>query len=791
MKKIQLLLALLVASVCSVQGTWAQGTEDNPIVVNLLEPGSLGTEVLYHVEHVKNVKYLKVTGEMNEDDWTTLSLMDSIFVMDLGDATATVIPSQTFSSKFLNNPSLILPQGLTEIGDYSFYNSSVSDITFPFTLKKIGNNAFQGTRLNNIILPNSVNTIGKSAFANCSSLNSVQLSENLSSIGDYCFSGCRNLNQCPLPLQLSTIGQYAFYNCEKLNTRIPQSVKSIGSSAFSYCAIDSVFLPEGISFGTERDGTTNMQKTITFERCPNLVYIEFPTSFYDIPRGGLYRYCSNLQTIVFKSPTVVQGDVPSLSSLQVVKVPDFAVPSYKLDNTWYNYKIEGISTESIDYWSIYQPLTLNNSRLEGTPTVHIMSTGSLKVNGDRAMTLDKFVTDVNGANGNRAQVISNCENVSILGQYQHAFYSPAKKWSFLSLPFDVKVSDIVCQSGSKAVRYYDGVKRAQSGTGSNWKNYSADDIIPAGTGFIIQTSAETIVDFYAQDNASKQYVFSNKEFVKSLAVNNSATPANKGWNLVGNPWLCYYNIHKMNFTAPITVWNGSNYVAYSIIDDDYAIEPTQAFFVQCPDEINSISFPIDGRQLTSTIESQNAVRRKDRAQADRLLVDVELSDGEQGDKTRFVLNERASMDYETTCDASKFFSMNTNMPQIYSVYDDVEYAINERPTADGVLTLGILIPADGTYTIRAGRNQLGEIILVDKETGVEANLADGEYTFHATAGQTESRFELRFSGVVVNGIDKMASTSSDDADYFNLNGQRIVNPTKGVYIVNGKKVIIK
>ncbi|MBQ6208657.1 MAG: leucine-rich repeat domain-containing protein [Prevotella sp.] len=787
MKKIQLLLALLVASVCSVQGTWAQGTEDNPIVVNLLEPGSLGTEVLYHVEHVKNVKYLKVTGEMNEDDWTTLSLMDSVIVADLGNATtsSSIIRHLFYNGKCAFLQSLILPQGLTEIGEEAFsYHPSLTNITFPSTPLKIGNSAFYRTKqLKEVILPDNVYDIGSSAFEESSALENVQLPIGIKTIPACCFRQCKKLKRCPLPNGITDIGYCAFSKCWSLNTRIPQSIKTIAVAAFEQCAIDSIFLPEGV---TVNDASFNDNS--------NLVYIEFPTSFYGGINGTPIAGCSNLQTVVFKSPTVVNMNnfLYRINNKDIViKVPDFVVPSYKLHSYWYNYQIEGINSAEINYWDIYQPLTLNNSRLEGTPTVHIMSTGSMKVNGDRAMTLDKFVTDINGANGNRAQVISNCENVNILGQYQHAFYSPAKKWFFLSLPFDVKVSDIVCQSGSKAMRYYDGAKRAQSGTGSNWKNYSADDIIPAGTGFIIQTSEGTIVDFYAQDNASKQYVFSNKEFVKSLAVNNSTTPANKGWNLVGNPWLCYYNIHKMNFTAPITVWNGSNYVAYSIIDDDYAIEPTQAFFVQCPDEINSISFPIDGRQLTSTIESQNAVRRKDRAQADRLLMDVELSDGDQGDKTRFVLNERASMDYETTCDASKFFSMNADVPQIYSVYDGVEYAINERPMADGVLTLGILIPTDGTYTIKAARNQMGEVFLVDKEVGVEANLADGEYTFHATAGQTESRFELRFSGVVVNGIDKMASTSSDDADYFNLNGQRIVNPTKGVYIVNGKKVIIK
>lgn len=406
------------------------------------------------------------------------------------------------------------------------------------------------------------------------------------------------------------------------------------------------------------------------------------------------------------------------------------------------------------------------------------------------MTLNGFTTEIDGTSTNRAQVISNCENISILNQFKYVYKTSSKKWFFITLPFDVKVGDIVCKSGSMAIRYYDGARRAQNGTGSNWKNYSSDDIISAGTGFIIQTSADTTVEFYAQDNESKNYVFSNKEFVKGLAVNSSATSANRGWNLVGNPWLSYYNIHKMNFTAPITVWNGSNYVAYSIIDDDYAIEPSQAFFVQCPDEINSISFPIDGRQMTSVIESQNAVRRRN-IQSDRMLVDVEISDGEMSDKTRFVLNEHASVNYETTCDASKFFSMSAEVPQIYTVYDGVEYAINERPMADGVLTLGVKIPADGTYTIKAIRNQVGDVILLDKETGVQTLLNNGDYTFSASAGQTEDRFEIRFSGIIADSINKVEGEQTSDADYFNLNGQRVLNPTKGVYVVNGKKVIVK
>ena len=41
------------------------------------------------------------------------------------------------------------------------------------------------------------------------------------------------------------------------------------------------------------------------------------------------------------------------------------------------------------------------------------------------------------------------------------------------------------------------------------------------------------------------------------------------------------------------------------------------------------------------------------------------------------------------------------------------------------------------------------------------------------------------------GVAKVVIPASVDEAYYNLNGQQVVNPTKGVYIKNGKKVIIK
>ena len=49
---------------------------------------------------------------------------------------------------------------------------------------------------------------------------------------------------------------------------------------------------------------------------------------------------------------------------------------------------------------------------------------------------------------------------------------------------------------------------------------------------------------------------------------------------------------------------------------------------------------------------------------------------------------------------------------------------------------------------------------------------------------------LSLDGDDVTAI-KNIKVGSEDNVYYNLNGQRVLYPTKGLYIVNGKKVIIK
>jgi hypothetical protein len=101
-----------------------------------------------------------------------------------------------------NNHNVIIPRGVTEIGNAVFYNISnkkenltnINTIEIPETVTKIGYNAFAGLEnLVNINIPESVRSIDSMAFYGCSSLSSIYISKNVREIAENAFLNCNKL----------------------------------------------------------------------------------------------------------------------------------------------------------------------------------------------------------------------------------------------------------------------------------------------------------------------------------------------------------------------------------------------------------------------------------------------------------------------------------------------------------------------------------------------------------------------------------------------------------------------
>ena len=389
-------------------------------------------------------------------------------------------------------------------------------------------------------------------------------------------------------------------------------------------------------------------------------------------------------------------------------------------------------------------------------------------------------------------------------------------WYFISLPYDVKVSDIIYTDDTQfAIRKYSGLNRAEQ-NGSTWQNLTADDTMLAYEGYILRCNKnEADFTFFAINNSNKNNVFEKGNVSVPLGEYPSEFEHNRSWNLIGNPYPCYFDTHYMDFTAPITIWNtyDKRYDAYSPIDDSYILHPAQAFFVQRPVDQASITFDKAGRQKDATVrEEPSQIRKRITPKDDRKIFNIIMSNGTEEDHTRFVINSNASRTYELDKDASKFVTDDNTSMLLYTVEDGVRYAINERPIGNGIIHFGFYAPKEGEYVLSLNTLQEDNLILIDHETNTEIPITE-EYHFNATAGFNETRFSLIFGEATgISSIDKDdvqvsiengIVSANISYNIYTLDGQLIGSHTagnttvlsKGVYVIQSKdvkrKIIVK
>lgn len=84
----------------------------------------------------------------------------------------------------------------------------ISKIIVPYGITQIGNNAFESINARTIILPNTVSIIGDNAFLN-SGLKEITIPSSVTKIGTCAFSGCRSV-RIVIPEELKEVGPNVF-----------------------------------------------------------------------------------------------------------------------------------------------------------------------------------------------------------------------------------------------------------------------------------------------------------------------------------------------------------------------------------------------------------------------------------------------------------------------------------------------------------------------------------------------------------------------------------------------------
>lgn len=794
---------------------------DHVVVAEVSEPGSLGTEVLYdpEIDVLADVRCLRVTGQLNDVDWTTLKNMSTtLWKLDLSGVTNTIIPNGQFRRngatwQFLHE--VALPSNLTKIEDNAFYYSLITDITFPESIDIIGHDAFHKAQLDAVTLPANYCTTPRdgiagytfnAVFMDCQAMKSFTFAapEKITRFGDNFLRGCISLTDFTCPSNVTELNTNAFLDCWNNDFGTLSSVKNFGETSVHRTNVTHLDLRNA----------EWMHKNV-FNSCRNLESVTLGEKYWRFENYDDFILCPNLKTIKLYCPTVCQYYrvvTDSYRAGMTLQVPNYLVNNYKVDANWMTFgTIEGFATDAVDEFPIHQNLTLGaRQRMEGSPSLSLDNNIIFKIAGETAQNFNKVKlvsyrnadNEYAAGNGNYTQIISTCPNVNVtkaqVDHYARGSYYNENIWYFMSLPYDFCVDDITTTGGSFAIRYYDGAERAAHGVVSgnkSWKNYQAGDVIPAGTGFIVINSIRNNwVSFPSTINPEK--MFSATAHVTPLEEHASAQAANANWNFIGNPYQCYFDAKLMNFTAPITTWTidrygTPQYTAYSLLDDDYILRPNEAFFVQAPDGVNHITFALEGKQTDRTVVARSN-RRMAPANANRFLVDLTINGEENSDRTRVVMNDGASFDYEMSCDASKMFGEGL---QVYTIgAEDIAYAINERPQGDGIVKLGVMIPADGTYTFALTRNTADRVIIFDNETGTQTDLTTSDYNFDAAKGTHNGRFSVLIESELTT-VQAVPSNIAKPVETFDIFGRRIngsANTFKGgIYVVNGRKVTVK
>ena len=101
--------------------------------------------------------------------------------------------------------------------------------------------------------------------------------------------------------------------------------------------------------------------------------------------------------------------------------------------------------------------------------------------------------------------------------------------------------------------------------------------------------------------------------------------------------------------------------------------------------------------------------------------------------------------------------------------------ISDEDTGNGVYVLANRSGEVGFFKWNGGSLGTGRVYLPAPDGGAREFIA-----FSFDDGETTSLREIRNEELEIK-----------NAEFFNLNGQRVAQPTKGLYIVNGKKVIVK
>jgi len=225
-------------------------------------------------------------------------------------------------------------------------------------------------------------------------------------------------------------------------------------------------------------------------------------------------------------------------------------------------------------------------------------------------------------------------------------------------------------------------------------------------------------------------------------------PIKVGLNLVGNPLMTHLDfnaLHASNsnvISNKVKFWNGTTFTTFmsgsgissSMNLASTSIPPMQAFFVEGLKN-DTMLIDLDTHfiaDLVTKLRSANATPN---------LMHIITNNGTKQSSTAIALRSNASNSFGDD-DAFKLFSQYNDVPEVYSVADEIALDINQFDTLPYTVPLGLKTTTQGTvnYTFDGAEsfNNI-DVTLLNTRTGEQQNL------------KTSSQYNLQYDGTNPDG----------------------------------------